>query len=89
MSDEYKRKLIRILSKADHPQSKSSRGGAGWRPTNLVYDDPDPADELSNLTGIDLDCELRQQIIYTVPWLLMLLVILGVVGYGLVMMFTH
>ena len=89
MSDEYKRNLIRILSKADHLQSKSSRGGAGWRPTDLVYDDPDYKDELSRLSGKELDHELRRQIIYTIPWLLMFLVVLGVVVYGLVMMLTH
>lgn len=89
MSDEYKRKLIRILSKADHLQSKSSRGGAGWRPTNLVYDDPDYKDELACLSGKELDHELLRQIIYTILWLLMLLVVLGVVVYGLVMMLTH
>ncbi len=89
MTDDSKKKLIRILSKADHLQSKSSRGGVGWRPTNLVYDEPDPADELSRLTGEDLDRELRRQILYTIPWLLELLLILGLAVFVLVMIFAH
>ena len=89
MTDDRKRKLIRVLSNADHLQSKSSRGGAGWRPTSLVYDDPDYKEELSRLSGKELDHELRRQIIYTIAWLLMMLVVLGIVVYGLVMMLTH
>lgn len=89
MTDEDKKKLIRTLSKADHLQSKSSRGGAGWRPTNLVYDDPDYKDELSRLSGEELNHELRRQILYTIPWLLMMLVVLGIVVYGLATILIH
>lgn len=89
MTDDSKKKPIRILSKADHLQSKSSRGGVGWRPTNLVCDEPDPTDELSRLTGEDLDRELRRQILYTIPWLLELLFILGLAVFALAMRFPQ
>ena len=86
MTDEQKRRLIRSLSKADLLQSKSSRGGTGWRPTELVYDNPDPADELAKLTGRELNRELKRQILSTIPVLLILIVCLGFV---LAILFAH
>ena len=79
--------MIRLLSKADHLQAKSSRGGAGWRPTNLMYDSPDPADELSQLEGEALGRELRRQILVTLPWILMVLAVIGICAWGIAMVF--
>ncbi len=84
MTDEKKRAIIRALSKFDHLQSKSSRGGEGWRPTDLVYDDPKPEDTLETMTGDELSRELRRQLLATIPVALLIIIVVAAVIFAIV-----
>ena len=78
MKDGTKRKIIHFCNRFDVLIGKSKRG-KGWNPTNLMYDKYDESAELENMTGKELDRELRFQVLTTLPMLLTLLFLIAAI----------
>ena len=83
MNDATKRKIIHLLNSFDGLTGKSKRG-KGWNPTNLLYDKFDDSAELEELTGKELDRELRWQVLSALPVLLFLLLLVAAIVYILI-----
>jgi len=84
MTDERKLKLIRILSETERRSRRNIRGKAG-----RMYHDPYflASDREEPLTRDEIDRELKRQIAYTIPWLIMCLLVLGIVLIALIRIF--
>ncbi len=90
MTDEAKRKLIRVLSRFDRASSRQARGGSGTGAAGRMDDwaeyeshQGDIEDELSRLSGKELDRELRRQILFTLPVALFILIVLAAVIWAI------
>ena len=72
MKDETKRKIIHFLNRFDSPTGKPIRT-SGWGSKNRciwfapTYNKHDDEGELRELTGKELNRELRTQILFTLP----------------------
>ena len=78
MTDTTKRKIIHLCNRFDVLTGKPIRN-RGWNPTNLMYDKHDDSDELENMTGKELDRELRFQVLTTLPMILTLLFLIAAI----------
>lgn len=80
MKDESKRWLIRFLNKADSYQAKALPG-KGWDDETNTRDEGawrrQADDDLSALSGKDLNRELRRQILVSLPIALFLLAMIA------------
>ena len=69
MTDATKRRIIHLCNRFDLLTGRPIRT-RGWNPTNLMYDKHDDTGELENMTGKELDRELRWQVLSALPILL-------------------
>lgn len=76
MKDETKRKLIHFLNRFDSLTGRSRRT-KGWNSTKLMYDKYDDAVELREMTGKELNRELRTQLLLALPIFLFYILVIG------------
>ena len=82
MSDNAKRRIIRFLNSFDRVSAKSLPA-KGWNANTITRDESawrrEAQDELERMNGKELNRELRQQILYSLPSALFLLLLLAAI----------